>query len=350
MKNMWKKLALTISTCALLATGMSAFAAPQDATAKIFNGPVYVEGQEVYCWNPQGKQTDYLIYNGSTYIPIRTAGEWIGKTVSWDETSKSILLSGTAEKVYHEQTDRELAFEDWEKLKNNGMTVKLRDDIKVVVDGKEQTFKNAKGEAVYPINYNNMNYLPVRSIGELAGMTVKYNPSNKQAGTRESVYLRTALSDAQLAAGKSYIETLQASTSYKGLLAQNKAPKALQKVYGLDGSTEDNIFNLMYRDFPDLNNLKEMAALCVETMQLWIDTPKPDCAVLNHYYTEMQSAAKEAKAACEAVLKAIADGKDVETCRTMLIKDSFPDSICAVTLCVRANQKLNYMNSVLLEN
>lgn len=356
MKNVWKKLTLTVLTGAVLTTGMSAFAAPQDVTAKIFNGSVYVEGQEVYCWNPQGKQTDYLVYNGSTYIPVRTAGEWMGKTVSWDESSKAILLTGTAEKVYHEQTDHELAFDDWEKLKDNGMTVKLRDDIKIVMDGKERPLKNAKGEAVYPINYNNMNYLPVRSIGELSGMTVKYNPANKQEGQRESVYLRSPLNDTQIEAGKSYIETLQASTSYKVLLAQNKAPQALQKVYHVDDprpdgiAPEDNIFNLMYRDFPDLNDLKEMATLCVETMQLWIDTPKPDCAVLDYYYTEMQDTAKEAKTACETVLKAIADGKDVETCRTMLIKDSFPDNICAVTLCVRANQKLNYMNSVLLEN
>ena len=350
MKNNWKRIVLTAIAGVTLTAGMSAFAAPKDVTAKIFNRPVFVEGREVYCWNPQGKQTDYLVYNGSTYIPIRTAGEWMGKTVSWDEASKSILLSGTAEKVYHERTDHELAFADWEKLKDNGMTVKLLDDIKVFVDGKEQAFKNAKGEAVYPINYNHMNYLPVRSVGELSGMTVKYNPANKQEGIREAVYLRTALSKAQLAAGKSYIETLQAATSYKGLLAQNKAPKALQKVYGVDGSTEDNIFNLMYRGFPNLNDLKEMATLCAQTMQRWIDTPKPDCAVLDHYYTEMQSAAKEAKTACEAVLKAIADGKDVETCRNMLIKDSVTDSICAVTMCVRAEQKLNYMSSVLLEN
>ena len=44
--------------------------------------------------------------------------------------------------------------------------------MKVLVDGKQQTFKNQKGETIYPLFYRNSIYLPLRNIGELTGMDV----------------------------------------------------------------------------------------------------------------------------------------------------------------------------------
>jgi len=350
MKKHWKTLIFATATAAVLSCGMNALAV-SDVHATLFTSPVFVEGRRVYCRNPQDKRVEYLSYNGTTYIPIRTAGEWMGKNVAWDEDSKTITLSGISEKIYHDTiVDRAVDDDTFLKMSDNGVTVRLRDDIKVVVDGKEQTFQNAKGETVYPINFNNMNYLPVRNIGELSGMTVKYMPQSSPQ-LHEAIYLRTALTDSQIADGTAYVETLKNSTSYQALLAQNKAPKALQKVYGLDGSTEDNIFNLMHREYPDLNDLKEMATLASQTMQLWIDTPKPDCPVLDYYYDVMQTRAKEAKDACDAVLQAIADGKDVETCRTLMIQDSFKTGhTSAASMCAEAEVALNYMEDVLLEN
>ena len=212
MKKHWKTLIFATMTAAVLSCGMNALAV-SDVHATVYLDPVFVEGREVYCWTPDGKQTNYLSYNGTTYIPIRTADEWMGKNVAWDEASKTITLSGTSEKVYHNQTEYEADDQTLEKLRNEGMTVKLRDDIKVVVDGKTQDFKNAKGEAVYPINYNNMNYLPVRNIGELLNMTVKYLPKTDRSPS--TIFLRTALTDAQVQEGLNYVKTLQELESYQ---------------------------------------------------------------------------------------------------------------------------------------
>jgi uncharacterized membrane protein YkoI len=55
------------------------------------------------------------------------------------------------------------------------VSAEVRPDVTVVVDGKTQSFTNAKGEPVYPILYNGTTYLPVRSVGELMGMTVDWN-------------------------------------------------------------------------------------------------------------------------------------------------------------------------------
>ena len=110
MKKHWKTLVFTAITSAVLLCGMSAFAAPQNVTAKIFSAPVFVEGHESYCWNPQGQQTDYLIYNGrqdqapkDIIIAINDNAQ-DGTDISWlwdvdfdllgNDSVKSITVSG----------------------------------------------------------------------------------------------------------------------------------------------------------------------------------------------------------------------------------------------------------------
>lgn len=56
----------------------------------------------------------------------------------------------------------------------------LRPDFSIVIDGQEQTFKNAQGETVYPLLYDGTTYLPVRAIGNLMGKTVYWYEDEKR--------------------------------------------------------------------------------------------------------------------------------------------------------------------------
>lgn len=56
----------------------------------------------------------------------------------------------------------------------------LRPDFTIVIDGQEQTFKNAQGETVYPLLYEGSTYLPVRAIGNLMGKTVYWYEDEKR--------------------------------------------------------------------------------------------------------------------------------------------------------------------------
>ena len=55
------------------------------------------------------------------------------------------------------------------------VTAELRPDITVKVNGDEQNLKDGNGNAVYPIIYNGSTYLPIRAVGQLAGMTVDWD-------------------------------------------------------------------------------------------------------------------------------------------------------------------------------
>ncbi len=55
----------------------------------------------------------------------------------------------------------------------------LNPEIKVKVDGSPIQLKDAKGNAIVPINYKDSNYFPIRAISDALGVAVDYNNETK---------------------------------------------------------------------------------------------------------------------------------------------------------------------------
>lgn len=56
----------------------------------------------------------------------------------------------------------------------------IRGDFTVVIDGKQQTFRDVNGNIVDPILYDGTTYLPIRAIGEIMGKTVYWYQDEKK--------------------------------------------------------------------------------------------------------------------------------------------------------------------------
>ena len=186
-----------LCTCMVLSCMLPAQAA-QTSTAQIWTGKYYVEGQIVCCKSADGKLMPLLNYDGSIYIPLRAAGEWMGKQVDWNAETRTISLSGSVTPNYCTDFDRSYDRTDMTPQ------VTIDDGIAVVVDGKKQELRAANGSVIYPLLYDNTSYLPMRAIGELINKEVTYVQFGGRADQPE-IYIRTPLTDAQKTEAIGYV-------------------------------------------------------------------------------------------------------------------------------------------------
>ncbi len=129
---------------------------------------ILVDGTERTFFDVKGNEVHTIYYNGTHYLPVRAIGELMGKNVNWDGTTKTISLTSPRTAAPTTGTVDSNA-------RDASISVELRPDIRITVDGTLRSFTDAKGNAVHPLLNNGTNYLPVRAIGELMGKTVSWN-------------------------------------------------------------------------------------------------------------------------------------------------------------------------------
>lgn len=148
----WNKItkrAGALALCATLAVG--SFALPAGAagvTAQLSpNISIVVDGAARTFYNATGSEVHPIVYNGTTYLPIRAIGELMGKNVNWDQSSLTVSISGTRTAGAVSGTPDTAAV-------TQNVTGDIRSDVTIMVDGIRQNFTDVNGNAVYPMIYN----------------------------------------------------------------------------------------------------------------------------------------------------------------------------------------------------
>ena len=198
----------TIVAASTMAFSFSSFAA---TTVKAELSPdftIVIDGKERTFYSADGEEAHPIVYNGTTYLPLRAIGEIMGKNVNWDESTMTVTLSGTRTTDNVKGTPDKYA--DSETIK-----VQIMDEFKIVVDGETQKFKDADGNRVYPMLYNGSTYLPLRSIGEIMGKTVSWNADTETV---------TLGGDYTVTDADSFGSS-QTSTSNKEIITESEAKK-----------------------------------------------------------------------------------------------------------------------------
>ena len=73
---------------------------------------VEIDGEEKEFKNANGERVYPVLYDGTTYLPIRAIGEIMGKTVYWYENEKRIELKDEKEDVKTTVTDADVIVTD----------------------------------------------------------------------------------------------------------------------------------------------------------------------------------------------------------------------------------------------
>ena len=169
-KSMRKKSLMALALAVALMVGMfclPAYAASsQSVTAQLSpHYTIVVDGVERTFYNVAGEEVHPIVYQGTTYLPLRAIGELMDKNVNWDQSTKTATLYGSRGGSVTKGTP------DPDAVKQS-ITASLRYDFTIVVDGVERTFTDVNGNTVYPLLYNGSTYLPLWAIGNLMGKTV----------------------------------------------------------------------------------------------------------------------------------------------------------------------------------
>lgn len=137
-----------------------------------------------------GQRVYPLVYNGSTYLPVRAISALMDEDIEWDNYSRTVYIGKTLNNPNkiraRRNTENQYAAQGYSKQnyieptwKSAAVTVKVRPDIIIMYDFEVQNFTDESGNEIYPIVYNESTYLPVRAISVLMKEPIKWNNINK---------------------------------------------------------------------------------------------------------------------------------------------------------------------------
>lgn len=124
------------------------------------------------------------------------------------------------------------------------VTSEIRRDFTIVIDGKEQTFRNAQGEQVYPLLYDGTTYLPVRAIGNLMGKTVYWYEDEKRIELKDG---GSTVTDADVIVGSG--NNGSSSVDYGSNITVDQAKEIALKKAGV--SADEATFTKAHSDYDD---------------------------------------------------------------------------------------------------
>ena len=175
-RTIFRRLAPAALAVTLLMTSATPALAVTYGNAQVMpNRTIVVDGVARTFYAINGQEVHPISYGGTTYLPVRSIGELMNKNVDWNNDTKTITLTsprtagaatGTPDVNPQEST----------------VSVSLRDDFTIIVDGVTQQFYDAGGNRVYPLLHNGVTYLPIRAVGELMGKVVSWD-NNTQTVT-----------------------------------------------------------------------------------------------------------------------------------------------------------------------
>lgn len=214
-------LSLTLGTMTLTAGAANVMDVTATLSPQI---QIVIDGKAQTFFTATGKVAHPISYNGTTYLPIRAIGEWMGKNVNWDQSTLTATLSGTRSASKATGNPNQV-------VTQQPLAAQIRQDFIIVVDGTVRSFTDATGAKVYPLLYDGSIYLPVRAIAELMGCTVSWNGESATVTLQSGAATGGLVTDAD-----QFQQTQTGSTTTTGYIGEAKAKEIALQHAGLTAS------------------------------------------------------------------------------------------------------------------
>jgi len=179
-----KKITIII-LCLALFPASSVYAAGTPVSVYIVPDVTIMVGDRAKSfYDANGKPVFPLIYQGTTYLPVRAVAALMEENIEWDAKAKTVYIGRTLSMPGSTNVVSSKYIRDGEisaMLKPPVQTVDalLMPDIIIMYNFDLQHFYDVNGKTVYPINYQGSNYLPIRAISRLMGETIEWNQGLK---------------------------------------------------------------------------------------------------------------------------------------------------------------------------
>ena len=167
-------LSLGLAVILMLSISISAFAAENENIDAVLDRRIKVtyNGELQTFTDANGKIVYPIVYEGTTYLPVRAASALVKLPVEWDGANYTVVLGGD-KAPYEAAAPVGTPLTESENIK----TV-LDKNIKVTFNGELQTFTDVNGKVVYPIVHEGTTYLPVRAVSNLVNLPVEWDGAN----------------------------------------------------------------------------------------------------------------------------------------------------------------------------
>ncbi|WP_312647451.1 stalk domain-containing protein [Aminipila sp.] len=197
MKRNQRIIGILLSLSLVLGTSNLAYGAVSGKTASS-NVLAYVKPEIVVQLNQEmqifkdvkGQRVYPIVYNGSTYLPVRAISALMNEDIQWDNYGKTVYIGktfnnpnkskakmSTENKGAAQGVDQEDYVQPtW---KSAQVTVSVRSDITIMYDFEVQQFRDASENRIYPIVYEGSTYLPVRSISGMMKKQIQWDNVTK---------------------------------------------------------------------------------------------------------------------------------------------------------------------------
>ena len=292
MKSNVKSFLLGVVMTVIVSGVLTAFAATIDV--EIGGIRIFWDGEEKTLTNVNGEKVEPMIYNGTTYVPVRAMSELMGKTVEWDETTTTVYVGGKPEGVA-------AATVNGTEITDVDVNYQIYAEASMYAQGKGMTLEEIDG---FDWNQTENGFPISKSIKEDA----VDNAINEAVVIQKGAEKGIVLEDSEKKAIAEQVENLEETYGEDGLVLRTRTmaiPSAMQYKKMYENAT------VMQKIAEDISNNPD--AYYPEDISILNHYVQPDGASVKHILIQADDTNRaEKKKEAESILKRVQSGEDFD--------------------------------------